>query len=448
MRPSRYNVVVERGDRVWVHNGLSGVTLAVDSGEWRDLHRFLDGGDRAPSFETLRALTGARMIVNDDTDEVGVLERRYRSSTTDRTTFALTIVTSLGCNFDCPYCFEAKVPSILDEETERLLLEVLDEQLPTLTSFFVTWYGGEPLLGQDRLDRLSVAFLERTAAAGVDYVASIVTNGYLLTPDTASRLRDLGIRSAQITLDGPPETHNRMRPLVSGRPTFEVILDNIERCADLLPVVVRVNLDTSNAAEAERLLELLADRGLGGRITVNPGRIIPVDDGAGAPSESYAPTCFTVPEFARIERTFLARARELGLASAELPQPVGSPCTAVRANELVVGARGELYKCWDSVGNHREVVGHLRSWHDPNDRVLKWLRYDPFTDEGCRSCIALPSCMGGCAHHARLDPGGDSKCSTFRTTYREQVEEYAAAAEAGETPGLQHALLPLTPVSG
>ena len=111
-----------------------------------------------------------------------------------------------------------------------------------------------------------------------------------------------------------------------------------------------------------------------------------------------------------------------------------------------MGARGELYKCWDSVGNQREVIGHLRSWRDPNDRVLKWLRYDPFTDEGCRSCIALPTCMGGCAHHAMLDRAGDSKCSTFRTTYREQVEEYAAAAEAGEATGLRHALLPLTPV--
>ena len=96
-----------------------------------------------------------------------------------------------------------------------------------------------------------------------------------------------------------------------------------------------------------------------------------------------------------------------------------------------MGARGELYKCWDSVGNQREVIGHLRSWRDPNDRVLKWLRYDPFTDEGCRACIALPTCMGGCAHHAMLDRTGDSKCSTFRTTYREQVEEFAAAAEAG-----------------
>ena len=351
MRQSRYNVVVERDDRVWVYNGLSGMMLAVSREEWRDLDPFLGGDDQAPSAATLHDLTGARMLVTDDADELGVLERRYRASTRDPTSFALTIVTSLGCNFDCPYCFEAKVPSILDDETERLLLEVLDEQLPTLKTFYVTWYGGEPLLGQDRLDRLSVAFLERTAAAGVDYVASIVTNGYLLTPETAERLSELGVRSAQITLDGPPETHNRMRPLVSGRPTFDVILDNIERSADLLPIVVRVNLDTSNLAEADRLLDLLAERGLGGRVTVYPGRIIPIDDGAGAPSETYAPPCFTMPEFARIERTFLARARELGLAESALPQPVGSPCTAVRANELVVGARGELYKCWDSVGN-------------------------------------------------------------------------------------------------
>jgi uncharacterized protein len=448
MRESRYNVVVARGAGVWVYNGLSGMLLTVSPDEWRDLGRFLGGDDTCvPAPETLRDLTGGRMIVNDDTDELDVLQRRYRASTTDRSSFALTIVTSLGCNFDCPYCFETKVPSILDAETERLLLDVLDEQLPALTTFNVTWYGGEPLLGQDRLDRLSVAFLERTAAAGVDYDATIVTNGYLLTPETAARLREFGVRSAQITLDGPPETHDRMRPLVSGRPTFAVILDNIERAADILPISVRVNLDTSNLAEAESLLDLLAERGLGGRITVYPGRIVALDDASGAPSATYAPACFSVGEFAAVERAFLARARELGLASAELPQPVGSPCTAVRANELVVGARGELYKCWDSVGNQHEVIGHLRSWRDPNDRVLKWLRYDPFTDEGCRACIALPTCMGGCAHHAMLDRAGDSKCSTFRTTYREQVEEYAATAEAADATGLRHALLPLTPLT-
>ena len=448
MRHSRYNVVVERGDRVWVYNGLSGMQRSLPTDEWREVCQFLNGDGARGSTEVLRDLTLGRMLVNDDLDEVELLERRYRHGSTDRSSFALTIVTSLGCNFDCPYCYQVKPTAILDEETQALLLEVLDEQLPTIERFHVTWFGGEPLLGKGVIYDLSEAFLARTQAAGVVYSASIVTNGYLLTPDTAERLARYGVQGAQITLDGPPETHNLMRPLKSGRPTFDVILDNIERAADVLPIAVRVNLDATNVSAADSLLDLLAARGLGGRISVYPGQIVAYDEGIGAPSESYRPACLTLPEFAAVERTFLARARQLGFGSAELPQPVTTPCTAVRANELVVGAGGELYKCWDSVGNQQEVIGHLSSWRDPNDRVLKWLRYDPFTDEACRSCIALPTCMGGCAHHAMLDAAGDSKCSTFRTTYRDQVAEFAAAAEAADATGLRHALLPLVAVTG
>jgi uncharacterized protein len=446
MRQSRYNVVVERPARVWVHNGLSGVTLSFDHDEWQLVSRYLAGDETVPVDANLVALVQARMIVGDDLDELDVLERRYRAGTSDRTSFGLTIVTSLGCNFDCPYCFQVKPTQVLDEETERLLLEVLDEQLPTIGRFEVTWYGGEPLLGKDRIYRLSDAFLQRCDDAGVDYSASIVTNGYLLTRETAERLRACRVESAQITLDGPPESHDLMRPLRNGRPTFDAIVDNVVESASVLSIGIRVNLDLSNSGEYERLLDLLVERGLSGRVSVYPGRIVAYDEGIGAPSESYRPACYTLPEFALVEREFLARARALGLASTELPQPLSTPCTAVRVNELVVGARGELYKCWDSVGNQQEVVGHLRSWKDPNDRALKWLHYDPFTDEGCRSCIALPGCMGGCAHHQMTDPG-DSKCSTYRLTYRRQVEEYVDAAEtAGAEGGRSHALLPIVAV--
>jgi uncharacterized protein len=447
MRQSRYNVVLERDELTWIHNGLSGRTVAVPRRDWSDALAFIGGDhERMPAVETLRDLTLARMLVNDDTDELGVLERRFRAGTSDRSAFALTIVTSLGCNFDCPYCFENKPAAILDEETERLLLEVVDAQLPTVERFDVTWYGGEPLLAADRIDRLSEAFLERTRASGVTYSASIVTNGYLLTPEVARRLSSLGVNRVQITLDGPAETHDRMRPLRNGRGTFDVVLENVVACADLIPISIRVNLDASNVDEYLRLLDLLVEHGLAGRVSVNPGHIVAYPDQAGAPSESYGARCFTLPEFADVERAFLAAAYERGLAKPRLPGPIGSPCTAVRTNDLVVGARGELYKCYDNVGDPREVIGHLRSWRDPNDRVLKWLRYDPFTDDGCRSCVALPTCMGGCAHHQMMDPG-DAKCSTFRLTHRRQLEEYADAAEAGRpTAGPRHRLLPLIPV--
>jgi uncharacterized protein len=447
MLQSRYNVVVERGEQTWIHNGLSGQVVAVETGQWQDALAFVGGEhSRMPTVEVLRDLVGARMLVTEDTDEVATLERRYRAGTADRSSFALTIVSSLGCNFDCPYCFENKPTAILDEETERLLLEVLDAQLPTIERFHVTWYGGEPLLAQDRIDRLSEAFLERTKAAGVRYGARIITNGYLLTPEVARRLHELKVRNAQLTLDGPAETHDLMRPLRNGRGTFDVVLDNIVDCADLIRISVRVNLDASNAGASVHLLDQLVDRGLAGKVRVYPGRIVAYPDQAGAPSETYRPHCFTLPQFAEVEREFLAAAYARGLAEPSLPKPVDTPCTAVRASELVVGARGELYKCYDNVGDAREVIGHLRSWQDPNDRALKWLRYDPFADEGCRSCIALPTCMGGCAHNEMAEPG-DSKCSTFRLTHRRQVEEYAAAAEAGTLSKPTHRQLPIVAVS-
>ena len=315
MRESRYNVVLERDELTWIHNGLSGRTVALPGPDWSDALAFI-GGDHArmPAVETLRDLTLARMFVNDDTDELAVLERRFRAGTSDRSAFALTIVTSLGCNFDCPYCFENKPAAILDEETERLLLEVVDAQLPTIERFDVTWYGGEPLLAADRIDRLSEAFLERTRASEVTYTASIVTNGYLLTPDVARRLKTLGVNRVQITLDGPAEIHDRMRPLRNGRGTFDVVLENVVACADLIPISIRVNLDASNVGEYLRLLDLLVERGLAGRVSVNPGHIVAYPDQAGAPSETYGHRCFTLPEFADVERDFLAAAYERGLA--------------------------------------------------------------------------------------------------------------------------------------
>src|SRR5262245_24162994 len=166
LRQSRYNVVVERDDRTWIHNGLSGQVVAMASDVWSDVLAFLEADDsRPPPVDTLRHMTLARMLVSHEVDELAVLERRYRAGATDRSSFALTIVTSLGCNFDCPYCFENKPPATIDAETERLLLEVLDAQLGTIRRFDVTWYGGEPLLARDRIDRLSEGFLARTRAA-------------------------------------------------------------------------------------------------------------------------------------------------------------------------------------------------------------------------------------------------------------------------------------------
>lgn len=63
-------------------------------------------------------------------------------------------------------------------------------------------------------------------------------------------------------------------------------------------------------------------------------------------------------------------------------------------NELIVGSRGEMDKCPINIGNKMEVIGNIREYRNQNERVHKWLKHNPFSDAECRSCIALPGCMG------------------------------------------------------
>jgi uncharacterized protein len=422
VRESRYNIWVTEGAVSYVYNGFSGRTLALPTAQREPVDRFVAGDDGALVDEALvRAMVAGHMLVPDGADELELLRQRYATTRRNADRFHLTVVTSLGCNFDCPYCFEAKHPSLLQDAVRERLLRLVDRKLPSVRELAVLWYGGEPLVGLDALLRLSDDLLERTAAAGVDYAAQIITNGYLLTPAVARRLRDRRVRSAQITLDGPPEVHDRRRPLVNGRGTFATILANIVAVADILDVQVRVNLDDGNVADYPRLLRILADAGLAGRVGVGPAHVVTPAGGAGAPSGSYGTSCLPRSGYAAVEQEFTEQAAALGFAVPGPPRPVGAPCTAVRDNELVIGSRGEIYKCTETVGDPSEVVGNLLDWPQPGDRLMKWLDYDPFADDECRSCPALPVCMGGCAYHA-LDPRTrDSRCSTFRFRTEEQV---------------------------
>ena len=87
-------------------------------------------------------MIAGRMLIRDDVDEVDRLARRYEAGRQDRSRVALTIVTSLGCNFDCPYCFEAKHDSIVDDDVKRAILDVVDDQIDGgITALSVTWFG-------------------------------------------------------------------------------------------------------------------------------------------------------------------------------------------------------------------------------------------------------------------------------------------------------------------
>jgi len=74
----------------------------------------------------------------------------------------------------------------------------------------------------------------------------------------------------QVTLDGPPEVHDRRRPLANGRGTFNQILENLIVLGGLAPqvhVALRVNFDKTNFMYVPQLLDILP-QALTHRVTV------------------------------------------------------------------------------------------------------------------------------------------------------------------------------------
>jgi MoaA/NifB/PqqE/SkfB family radical SAM enzyme len=101
------------------------------------------------------------------------------------------IIPMRRCNLSCTYCNEYdKVSDPVP--TEEVLRRI--DKLAALGTGIITISGGEPLLHPD-LDEIIRAIRSHGA------IATIITNGYLLTPDRIQRLNCAGLDHLQISID-------------------------------------------------------------------------------------------------------------------------------------------------------------------------------------------------------------------------------------------------------
>lgn len=101
------------------------------------------------------------------------------------------IIPTRCCNLSCAYCNEYdKVSSPVP--TAEMLHRV--DLLAALGTGIITFSGGEPLLHPD-LDEI----LRAIRRHGI--IATLITNGYLLTPERIQRLNRAGLEHLQISID-------------------------------------------------------------------------------------------------------------------------------------------------------------------------------------------------------------------------------------------------------
>jgi uncharacterized protein len=260
------------------------------------------------------------------------------------------------------------------------------------------WFGGEPLLRLDIIRYMMGEINKICERRGTLCRGVMTTNGYLLKRPTIRELESLGFKKFQITLDGPQETHDRLRPLADGRGTFNVILQNITDILALtknITVTIRVNFDERNCEAVHALLDVLPNEFKSERIEIYFKVIWPHPRYWGGLEWPRATTFDLFKELL----TLMKEASGHGFyVSPELFGAGGClHCQGEFLNYFAITPEGYLHKCTISFElGHRvgRITPEGKAYYNL-PKLSVWLLKDPFEIEVCQDCKLLPVCGGG-----------------------------------------------------
>ena len=285
----------------------------------------------------------------------------------------LHIFPTEACNFRCTYCYEDHAQGKMPRKVVSALKQFLRNRLPTLNALTVSWFGGEPLLAKDVILDIS-RFIQKEIEGRRDfiYAGSATTNGYLLDSATLHDLFQVGVTEFQISLDGPPEVHNKSRRRADGAGTFERIWSNLIMIRDSpLPVSVllRLHIDDQTRFKLDPLLDLLRKELMHDDRFTFFFRVL---------SKLGGPNDHMLRVISPEEESTVIATLERSLGGSRFKRKSDFPlCYAAHANAFVFRSNGDIVKCTVALNDERNKIGTLcpdGTLEIIPNRVTPWIR--------------------------------------------------------------------------
>ena len=162
------------------------------------------------------------------------------------------------CNLACEYCFYKRAAALYPGETGRPMPDDVLEQMTSSylqlrfdTSIF-SWQGGEPTLAGLDFFRKVAELQKRYGAEGQNIGNAFQTNAVLIDDEWAKFLAEHDFLVG-VSLDGPPEIHDRYRRTHTGSGSAEKVLAAIEHLKrhaasfNILTLVTQANVDQARS---------------------------------------------------------------------------------------------------------------------------------------------------------------------------------------------------------
>ncbi len=293
-----------------------------------------------------------------------------------------TILPTFACNARCVYCYEeGSVPTNMTEETAERTVDFILRTRKKDSPILLSWFGGEPLLGEKIIDRIIKGLRENE----VEYYSTIVTNGSLINDRIIEKMTgEWRIGSVQISIDGLEEDYIRRKRYYNYENTFGKVLENINALTKSgINVNLRCNIDAENVNDMPAVVALLSERLTNkDKITLYFAALNQVRAG----EDNYR-----INKLIEDAKPLIA---EAGFKATPRPRPGLSfrvfRCMADRVTgSVVIGPRGELSPCLES--NSFTVYGNIKDGVTEREIFEKYEKTGPVREK-CADCPYLPDC--------------------------------------------------------
>ncbi len=328
---------------------------------------------------------------------------------------------TLRCDQPCAHCGSRAGSERPDELSTAEALAVVS-QLAALRAQEVVLIGGEAYLYDGFLD-----VIRALRDAGIR--PTMTTGGRGISAELARAMKEAGLHSVSVSVDGTELEHNRIRKAPGSFESALAALTHLRAAG--LTVAANTNVNRVNAPVLEDLYEVLKDKGIRAwqvQITVPLGRA------ADRPQMLLQPYDLldVVPRIAKLkERAFADGVRLMpgnnlgyfGPEEALLRSPKrggGDHWQGCQAGKRVLGieSNGAVKGC-PSLQSHAYVGGSLKSrslediWQHAPELAFARARTPSELWGYCAECPFAETCLGGCtftAHALFGRPGNNPYC--------------------------------------
>ena len=306
---------------------------------------------------------------------------------------------TLQCNAHCFHCGSnctSAVGEQLSADEYRAILDQIKADFD-ISRIQLCITGGEPLLRPDFFEILSYAH-------ALGYHWGMTSNATLITKDVAHRLAACGMSTISVSIDGLPETHDRLRGLPGG---FDLAMRGVQNLIDegaFRAVQVTTVINHENIRELDAMFELLD------KVDIDSWRVINLEPIGRA---LLRPELMCTKEDYRRLFDFIRAKRSAGYPleygcshylGLDYEREVRDWYWMCSAGVYIgsIMANGDIGACLDIERRPETIQGNIRRdrFRDVWEQRFELFRHDlSDLSETCRGCAHAAHCRGD-AHHS------------------------------------------------